>query len=588
MPNRLADAASPYLRSHAGNPVDWWPWGPEPFAEAAARDVPVLVSIGYSTCHWCHVMARESFGDPAIAALMNEHLVAVKVDREEHAQVDATYLAAAAAFTPDLGWPLNVFVTPQGRAFFAGTYWPPQPAAGRASFRQVLEAVLATWRDRRADIEAGSAAIATALAARRPVAASPLPDLDEVRATLEALEDREFGGWGTAPKFPVAPVLRFLDGTALGERALDAMAASPLADGGFFRYATRRDWGEPHYERMLYDNAQLLACYALAGRRTVAEGIADFMLGTLRLPGGAFASAQDSESVIDGRRVEGGWYRLDAADRARHEPPPIDDKVLAGWNGLAIEGLALAGTVLERADWVDAARAAADWLLEHHVGDRLVRVWANGAPSTAPAALEDYGMLATGLLQLATATGEVRYASAARGLADACLGGDPFAVPGGGDPVLTALGIAGDEERDDDALPSGWSALAGACERLWSLTAAPRYRDAALRALGVVAVDAARHPLSSGAALAAMARLASGRQLVVVDDAGDSDVASLARRFDGIVVTSAQARAFAAEGFELFADRTTSGGRATAYVCEDFVCRVPVSDAASLAALLTR
>jgi hypothetical protein len=587
MPNRLADAASPYLRSHASNPVDWWQWGPEPFAEAAARDVPVLVSIGYSTCHWCHVMARESFSDPAVAALMNDNLVAIKVDREEHAEVDTTYLAAAAAFTPNLGWPLNVFVTPQGHAFFAGTYWPPRPVAGHASFRQVLDAVLEAWRERRAEVEAGGEAIASALSARRPVEASPLPDLDAVRTRLESLEDTEFGGFSTAPKFPVAPVLRFLDGTPLGERTLDAMAASPLCDGGFFRYATRRDWGEPHYERMLYDNAQLLASFALAGRAEVAEGIAGFLLETLRLPGGAFASAQDSESVIDGRRVEGGWYLLDAAARAAHDAPAVDAKVLTGWNGLAIEGLALAGTVLERADWVAAARTAADWLLEHHVGARLVRVSVAGTPSAAPATLEDFGMLATGLLQLATATGELRYATAARALVDACLGGDPFAAPGGGDPVLAAQGVAGDEERSDSALPSGWSALAAACERLWSFTAQPRYRDAALRALGAVASDAAQHPLSFGAALSVMRRLESGRQLVVVDDAGDSDVASLARRLAGSVVTSAQAHAFAAAGFELYAGRTTSDGRATAYLCEDFVCRLPVTDAAALAALVT-
>jgi hypothetical protein len=187
MPNRLAAAPSPYLRSHADNPVDWWPWGPEAFAEAAERDVPVLVSIGYSTCHWCHVMARESFSDPAIAEIMNETLVAIKVDREEHAEVDTTYLAAAAAFTPNLGWPLNVFVTPQGRAFFAGTYWPPQPVGGHASFRQVLDAVREAWRERRAEVEAGGAAIAGALAARGSAASSPLPDLAAVLASLERI-----------------------------------------------------------------------------------------------------------------------------------------------------------------------------------------------------------------------------------------------------------------------------------------------------------------------------------------------------------------------------------------------------------------
>src|SRR5690242_18015342 len=185
MPNRLADAASPYLRSHASNPVDWQPWGAEAFAEAAARDVPVLVSIGYSTCHWCHVMARESFSDPALAEYLNANLVAVKVDREEHAEVDSTYLAAAAAFTGNLGWPLNVFVTPQGRAFFAGTYWPPTPIEGHPSFRQVLDAVLDAWANRRDEVERNGAAIVEALAQQHPAGGELPADFAKVIAGLE-------------------------------------------------------------------------------------------------------------------------------------------------------------------------------------------------------------------------------------------------------------------------------------------------------------------------------------------------------------------------------------------------------------------
>ncbi|TAL41178.1 MAG: thioredoxin domain-containing protein, partial [Salinibacterium sp.] len=186
MPNRLANAPSPYLRSHADNPVDWREWGPEPFAEAEQRDVPVLVSIGYSTCHWCHVMARESFSDPVLAEFLNENFVAIKVDREEHAEVDATYLAAASAFTPNLGWPLNVFVTPQGRAFFAGTYWPPEDRQGLPSFRQVLEAVLEAWRDRREQVERGGEELAAALAHAHADAEPQHPDLAAIVAELFA------------------------------------------------------------------------------------------------------------------------------------------------------------------------------------------------------------------------------------------------------------------------------------------------------------------------------------------------------------------------------------------------------------------
>ncbi len=601
MPNRLVDAASPYLRSHANNPVDWWQWSPEAFAEAERRDVPVLVSIGYSTCHWCHVMARESFSDPAIAQLLNDNFVSIKVDREEHAEVDSTYMAAAGAFTPNLGWPLNVFVTPQGRAFFAGTYWPPEPVGQHPAFRQVLEGVLGAWRERRADVERSGAAIVEALGASRAAGASAPVDFVEVVAALEALEDRQFGGFGGAPKFPVSPVLRFLveRREPLGTRILDAMAGSALRDldGGFFRYSTRRDWTEPHYERMLYDNAQLLACYALAGRAEIATGIADFLLGTLQLPAGGFASAQDSESTVDGQRVEGFYYSLDAANRARFEAPPLDEKVLTGLNGLAIEGLAIAGVALERADWVAAAVRAAEFVLEQHVlSGRLVRASIGGVASAATSTLEDYGMLASGLTHLATATGEVRFATAARELVDSALAagsrgapgsvlaaGTPFGLPGGGDPLLAAHGIHAPADESDGAHPSGLAAMAAACCRVYLLTAHAPYRAAAVAAME--RVDAAAQPLAYGAALAVMSQLAeSVRQVVVVTDDPAALLAVAARKLSGLVsvVTPSQAREFSAAGFELFEGRALVGGLPTAYACTDFVCRLPVTDVAGL------
>ena len=588
MPNRLAGAASPYLRSHADNPVDWWQWGPEAFAEAAERDVPVLVSIGYSTCHWCHVMARESFSDPGVAELMNANLVAIKVDREEHAEVDSTYMAAAAAFTGNLGWPLNVFVTPQGRAFFAGTYWPPVPVEGHPSFRQVLDAVLDAWGNRREEVERNGAAIVEALAQQHPEAGTLPTDFAPVVAALEGVEDAEFGGFGTAPKFPVSPVLRFLverrepvAARTLATRTLDAMAASPLrdpVDGGFFRYSTRRDWHDPHYERMLYDNAQLVAAYALAGRSEVAAGVADW-LGSMQLQLGGFASAQDSESTVDGRRVEGFYYSLDAASRARVEKPPVDEKVLTGWNGLAIEGLSIAGSALGRPDWVAVARAAADFLLEHHVlPDRLVRASIGGTLSSARATLEDFGMLANGLLALATATGEVRYAIAARTLVDDHL--EAGGVPGGADPVLASQGLAVEADPTDGAHPSGLSAMAAAEHSLYLLTAHEPYRAAARAALSLVAEPAQRHPVSFGAALGVMARLAEPvRHLVVV---GGGELAAVARERGGIVVTAEQSREWAEVGFELFEGRTAEA----AYVCEDFVCRLPVTTVEELLPLL--
>jgi uncharacterized protein len=617
MPNRLVDAVSPYLRSHADNPVDWRQWGAEPFAEAKQRQVPVMVSIGYSTCHWCHVMARESFSDPVVAQFMNENFVAIKVDREEYPDVDASYLAAAGAFTDNLGWPLNVFATPDGGAFFAGTYWPPQPALGHPSFRQILEAVVDAWSDRRDEVEGNARTVTDALtAAARPPSAGGLPHTAELAAAVAQLvsyEDPQFGGFGSAPKFPMAPVLDFLlaashpDALALADRTLTAMAASDLRDsveGGFFRYATQRDWSDPHYERMLYDNAGLLGAYTLLAvrmperseaLRPVIEGIAGYLLRTMQLDSGGFASAQDSESTVDGERVEGGYYRLDAAARAGQRPPALDEKVLTGWNGLAIDALAFAGSVFGNAEWVAAAASAADRLLASHLlpDGTLVRASIGERASAATATLEDYGLFSCGLLRLATITGEVRYAGAARSLIDATLAAPtshafPFAVPGGSDAVLTGHGMVLPADLSEGAYPSGQTAMAAAAQRLYLLTGHAPYRAAALETLEAIAPLAVQRPVSFGAALAATCRLmAPAAQLVVVSDAADSPLASIARRWDttgvACVVTAAQAESFAAAGFELFEGRTAASGNPTAYLCRDFVCRLPLTDADELA-----
>ena len=595
--NRLEHSTSPYLRSHADNPVDWFPWGEEAFAEARRREVPVLVSIGYSTCHWCHVMARESFSDPVLAELLNANFVAIKVDREEHPDVDASYLAAASAFTENLGWPLNVFVTPEGGPFFGGTYWPPQPVLGHPAFRDVLAAVLDAWQNRRNEVLSNARGITAALGeySRQP-GEQLVTDFDPLVTRLAALEDREHGGFGSAPKFPVATVLGFLldrsdaeDAAAgiLARRTLARMAASNLrdpVDGGFFRYATRQDWTEPHYERMLYDNALLLSAYARVGDAATAEGIARFLLETLRVDGGAFASAQDSESEVDGVRVEGTYYELSPQARAQQPPPALDAKVLTGWNGLAIEVLAVAGSLLERPQWVAAAAQAADYLLEHHVlADRLVRTSIGGVLSAAPSTLEDYGMLASGLLHLAEATGESRFAVEARALVDSCL--PDFAVPNGPDATLAAAGLALQTDPSEGAYPSGLTAMAAAAHRLWLLGAGDRYREAAIRSMSSIASLAEERPMSFGSALGVMSALAAdARQLVVV---GDGPLAAHARgtRASGsisIAVTEQQARAFEGAGFELFEGRTAQAGRPTAYACREFVCALPVFEVADL------
>jgi len=637
MANRLSDALSPYLRAHADNPVDWYPWGEGAFEEARRRDVPIMVSIGYATCHWCHVMARESFSDPQIAEVLAEHFVAIKVDREEHPEVDASYLAAASAFTRQLGWPLTVFTRPDGRAFYAGTYFPPRAQQGMPSFRDVLDAVSEAWNERRDDLDRTAEAVGEAIAAASVAQTdADLPDRAAIAGAVHALvadEDAVHGGFGSAPKFPVAPVLGFLaaaggEGRALAIRTMRKMGASPLRDpieGGFFRYATRADWSEPHYERMLTDNALLLEVAAELSTGddrpvfldALRAGVVSFLTDRMQLPDGGFAAAQDSESTIDGRRDEGGYYRRDAAGRADLEPPALDAKLLTGWNGLAIGALARAGHVAGDADAIAAARRAADRLLADHVRSdgSLVRASLDGRSSSAPATLEDTGMLAGGLVQLALATGEARYAVAARELLDAAAaaasdGGAaaatddgtrtaplPFAAPGGGDPVLAARGLGFADDPAEGAAPSGLTACAEAAWRLAAIGAGDRYRELAEAAMRVVAGIAPSRPIAFGGALGVMARLAAPLVqlvLVVPDDMtavpaeqerAASELVEEVRRQEASVaaiVTGAQAAAFADAGFELFAGRTTRDDRATAYRCRSFVCAMPVTTAGEL------
>jgi uncharacterized protein YyaL (SSP411 family) len=609
--NRLGTAVSPYLRQHADNPVDWREWAPEAFAEARERDVPVLVSIGYATCHWCHVMARESFSDPEVGALLRQDFVAVKVDREERPDVDASAMAAASAFTEQLGWPLTVFMTPDAQVFYAGTYYPPQPVGEHPSFRQVTAAVLDAWRNRRDEVDANASAIARAIrqgaeadaatAATTDGGAGPgLPSVDAVLgvvADLERAEDTTYGGFGGAPKFPNAPLLEFLrdaaaDGVdaagALLSRALDAIATSELtdADGGVFRYATRRDWSVPHYERMLYDNAGLLAV-ADAER---ARGIADFLRDTLRRSDGAFVAAQDSESTIDGRRVEGEWYHLPLAERGRLDAPPLDDQVLTGWNGLAIRGLVLAGSRAGDDEMIELARAAADALMAAHLRNGHVAVRSSSARGASVAAptLEDLGLFAEGLLELALATGEVDYAVTARTLVQDGLTG-VLEV----DPVLAAAGTA-TGEQPQTALRSGTVALASAAAVLAVLTGDDALRAPAARLVGDRARTGVERPLGHADALGvALGLQRPSREVVLVaSDRSGADTAAMARmargaRRPGTVVatlTPAQAAAWSAAGFELFDGRDAQDG--VAYVCHDRVCALPARTPGELAAQL--
>src|ERR687890_739518 len=351
MPNALAHETSPYLRQHADNPVDWLPWGEEALRRAREEDRPLLVSIGYSACHWCHVMERESFEDPETAALMNERFVPVKVDREERPDVDALYMEAVQAMTGHGGWPLNVFLTPEQIPFYGGTYFPPGPRLGMPSFRQVLGAVADAWDKRRDEIRAQGARIAPRLQGGALLAPSNEPmtaeALDAAVAALRPTFDSVHGGWGGAPKFPAASVIELL--LRRGERemslyTLRAMASGGMYDqvgGGFARYSVDATWTVPHFEKMLYDNALLARAYLHGWQvsgdevlRRTAEETLDWALREMRAPEGGFFSALDADS----EGVEGKFYvwSVDELRAALADEPDAEEAI--AWFGATDRG----------------------------------------------------------------------------------------------------------------------------------------------------------------------------------------------------------------------------------------------------------
>ncbi|MER7310184.1 thioredoxin domain-containing protein [Streptomyces halstedii] len=361
--NRLAGVTSPYLLQHADNPVDWWPWGPDAFEEARRRDVPVLLSVGYSACHWCHVMAHESFEDAELAAYLNEHFVAVKVDREERPDVDAVYMEAVQAATGQGGWPMTVFLTADAEPFYFGTYFPPEPRHGMPSFRQVLEGVAAAWTGRREEVAEVAGRIVTDLAGRSlshggDGGVPGEPELAQALLALSREYDEKHGGFGGAPKFPPSMAVEFLlrhHARTGAEGALEmaadtcaAMARGGIYDqlgGGFARYSVDREWVVPHFEKMLYDNALLCRVYAHLWRATgsglarrVALETADFMVRELRTAEGGFASALDADSEDgQGRHVEGAYYVWTPA-QLREVLGEEDAAFAAGYFGVSDEG----------------------------------------------------------------------------------------------------------------------------------------------------------------------------------------------------------------------------------------------------------
>jgi uncharacterized protein YyaL (SSP411 family) len=583
--NRLAGETSPYLLQHSENPVDWWPWSPAAFDAARARGVPVLLSVGYAACHWCHVMAHESFEDDVTAAQMNEHFVCIKVDREERPDVDAIYMDATQALTGHGGWPMTCFLTPEGQPFYCGTYYPNRPLQGMPSFRQVLEAVSQAWADRRDELTNAGADVVRLLGERAAVPTEQTPpDADILEAAVASLRsdfDPVHGGFGGAPKFPPSAVLEFLiRHGSLGalEMVADtctAMARGGMYDqlaGGFARYSVDDEWLVPHFEKMLYDNAQLVRIYTHWWRATgsplarrIAIDSAQFMLDDLRTPEGGFASALDADTdgvegstyvwtrgqLLDvlgvddaqwaadllvvtvkgtfehGSSVlqlpvdpaesddEGWWSGVRSAllDARRKRPQPgRDDKVVAAWNGLAIAALAEAGVLFDRPDFIDAATDAARLLIDVHLVDgRLRRVSRDGVVGQPAGVLEDYADVAEGLLVLAQVTASRELLDRAGALLDACL---LFFADGSGGFFDTADDaealVRRPQNLTDDATPAGQSALAQALLTYAALTGSTSHRAAAEAALGATRVLGARYPRAAGCGLAAAAGLLAG------------------------------------------------------------------------------
>jgi uncharacterized protein YyaL (SSP411 family) len=630
--NRLAGETSPYLLQHADNPVDWYPWGDEAFTKARTEDKPILLSVGYAACHWCHVMEHESFEDDVTAGLMNERFVSVKVDREERPDVDSLYMDAVVALTGHGGWPMTVFLTPEGEPFLGGTYYPPEPRHGLPSFQQVLTAVADAYRERRGDVARQASSIVDAVrqsAELRP-STDPLTEgmLGEATRALQRQFDREWGGWGGAPKFPQASTLEFLlrmhlrgdeEALPMVTQTLDAMAAGGMYDlvgGGFHRYSVDREWLVPHFEKMLYDNALLAAAYLHAWvvtgdvrYRRVTEETLDYMLRELLLPEGGFASAQDAdtdgvegltftwtpdegvrEELLEpfehGRSVIRGELRDD--ERARlfeireQRPKPLrDDKAITAWNGLALAALAEAGRRFERADYLDAARRLGEFLLGPlSDGDRLHRTFRAGE-AKGTGYLEDYADTAHGLLELHVATGELRWLLEANRLARLAVElfadderGGFYLSPADGEEL-----VARKKDLEDHPTPSGNSMLASVLLRLARIYGDDELEGRAVGVFRLVHGAVTRAPSAFGHALTALdLHFSPPRELAIVGPVESPVARAALEPFQPNTVVAVGS----ADEVPLLVGKTLVHGQAAVYVCEGFACQAPVTDPAAL------
>jgi uncharacterized protein YyaL (SSP411 family) len=669
--NRLAGATSPYLLQHATNPVDWFPWGDEAFSVARQRDVPVFLSVGYAACHWCHVMERESFENDATATFLNEHFVAVKVDREERPDIDSIYMTAVQAMTGQGGWPMSLFLTSEGDPFWAATYLPDTPRHGMPSFRQVLEGVAEAWNDRREEVVTQGVSVTHAI--ERATSSNPPPGpapsaADAMRRLRETFDER-WGGFGGAPKFPQTPVLEWLlrrsvrgDDAAedMLRRTLEGMANGGIHDqiaGGFARYSTDAAWHVPHFEKMLYDNAQLLTLYTRAWLhlrqdrfRGVALQTARMLLTDFALPGGGFSSSIDADTadgeggvatwrwseLVDlvgpavadafGALPEGNWEGTNvlwhphsladvaarhgrsvqtlmedlagarvtlAAVRAARPQPAVDDKAVAAWNGLAILGLATASRTFNEPSFLEAAAACAEFVWEEmRVSGRLQRAWRDSRTS-GPAFLDDHALLGLGLLGLFETTGAVRWFDRSRELADSIqrlfiTADGPVEIGRDAEQLIVRP-----RDRSDDVTASGPSAAAELFLRLSHLTGDAELEERAAVIVANAGGLPAQAPTAFGHLWSVMDLLEGPvREVAIVGDQRTRAARALleevvaVRYLPNVVVAPSDPADPDAERVPLLEGRIAENGWPTAFVCERFACKLPVTSPEALAAQL--
>jgi uncharacterized protein YyaL (SSP411 family)/aryl-alcohol dehydrogenase-like predicted oxidoreductase len=679
-PNRLIHETSPYLLQHAYNPVDWYPWGPEALEAAKKRNCPILLSIGYSACHWCHVMERESFESDAIAALMNRWFVCIKVDREERPDLDEIYMAATVAMNQGQGgWPMTVFLTPEQEPFFAGTYFPPEGRWGRPGFPDLLGKIADVW-NRDPEGVRHQAQDLTGRLQREWQKPAPVTVSEQVLDTVVSEYQQDFdlryGGFGTAPKFPPAAALSLLlrchrrtgDDMALRmvTTTLDAMAAGGIYDhigGGFARYSTDQRWLVPHFEKMLYDNALLartyLEAFQVTGQeayRDVTTDVLDYIRREMTDPLGGFYSATDADSegvegkffvwtpeevtqaIPDGedaRRfcacyditAEGNWEHKSIPNRMRpldavarelnvttdelkdtmrrvrprlydarkgRIPPGLDDKIITAWNGMMISAMAEAARVLGRADYLEAAQKAADFLLSVHCTDdqRLMRTSRNGR-AHLEGVLEDYAFLGEGLVDLYEAGGDDRYLEAARRLSERLILSFQDAEEGGFFTTAKdheALIIRG-REGADGATPSGNAVAAMLLARLSFHLDRVDFRDAAAGAIRAYGKHLTRFPRGFAKSLAVVDFLTEGPvELAIVGKREDPNFPAIQDAMRGSYVPNRIiAIAHCGDGSSahpLLAGKQTVGGRAALYICRNFSCQQPLTEASAIAEAL--